>query len=51
MVENGVFWASVGSVYESLVISANSQTANNQTQYKAIYPQATFSSNIKSNLT
>ncbi len=47
MVENGVFWASVGSVYESLVISANSQIGNNQTQYKAIYPQATFSSNMR----
>ena len=47
MVENGVFWASVGSVYESLVISANSQLGNNQTQYKAVYPQATFSSNIR----
>ncbi|MDJ0573902.1 MAG: VWA domain-containing protein [Xenococcaceae cyanobacterium MO_234.B1] len=47
MVENGVFWASVGSVYESLVISANSQIGNNQTQYQAIYPQATFSSNIR----
>lgn len=47
MVENGVFWASVGSVYESLVISANIQLDNNQTKYKAIYPQATFSSNIR----
>ncbi len=47
MVENGVFWASVGSVYESLVISANSQIGNNQTQYQAIYPQATFSSNMR----
>ena len=47
MVENGVFWASVGSVYESLVISANSQTSNNQTQYKAVYPDATFSSNMR----
>ncbi len=47
MVENGVFWASVGSVYESLVISANSQLGNNQIQYKAVYPQATFSSNIR----
>ena len=47
MVENGVFWASVGSVYESLVISANSQASNNQTQYKAVYPQATFSSNMR----
>ena len=47
MVENGVFWASVGSVYESLVISANSRAGKSQTQYKAVYPQATFSSNIR----
>ena len=47
MVENGVFWASVGSVYESLVISANSTRGNNQTQYKAVYPHATFSSNMR----
>ncbi|MBE9044125.1 extracellular solute-binding protein [Pleurocapsales cyanobacterium LEGE 10410] len=47
MVKNGVFWASVGSVYESLVISANSQLDNNQTKYQAVYPQATFSSNIR----
>jgi Ca-activated chloride channel family protein len=45
MVENGIFWASVGSVYESSVISANSQLNNSQTQYQAIYSQATFSSN------
>lgn len=45
IVENGVFWASVGSVYESSVISANSKLGNNQTQYQAVYPQATFSSN------
>jgi Ca-activated chloride channel family protein len=46
MVENGVFWASVGSVYESLVIQANSQpgAAN---KYRAVYPRATFSSNIR----
>ena len=51
MVENGVFWASVGSVYESLVISANSQNWGNtsfaHTQYKAVYPHATFSSNMR----
>lgn len=45
IVENGVFWANVGSVYESLVIRANSQ--GNQTDYQAVYPQATFSSNIR----
>jgi Ca-activated chloride channel family protein len=45
MVENGIFWANVGSVYESLVIRANEQ--GNQSNYQAIYPQATFSSNIR----
>ena len=47
MVQNGVFWASVGSVYESLVISANSQSGNSQTKYQAVYPSATFSSNMR----
>lgn len=47
MIQNGPFWASVGSVYESLVINANTQNTNNQTQYKAVYPKATFSSNIR----
>jgi len=44
MVKNGVFWASVGSVYESSVIAANSQNTANQTKYQAVYPKATFSS-------
>ena len=47
MTENGVFWASVGSVYESLVIDANSKATNNQNQYQAVYPQATFTSNMR----
>jgi Ca-activated chloride channel family protein len=47
MVENGLFWANVGSVYESLVIRANSQGEENKTKYQAVYPQATFSSNIR----
>ncbi|MEL7421225.1 MAG: VWA domain-containing protein, partial [Cyanobacteria bacterium J06555_3] len=46
MTENGVFWASVGSVYESLVINANTQT-NNQDKFQAVYPQATFTSNMR----
>ena len=50
MTENGVFWASVGSVYESLVIDANSRSATGQTKYQAIYPQATFTSNIRAML-
>lgn len=47
MVENGLFWANVGSVYESLVIRANSQGNENKTKYQAVYPKATFSSNIR----
>ena len=48
MVKNGPFWASVGSVYESSVIEANSNPqANNTTRYEAIYPQATFTSNMR----
>ena len=50
MTENGVFWASVGSVYESLVIDANTKRTNNSTKYKAVYPQATFTSNIRAML-
>ena len=46
MVQNGVFWASIGSVYESLVIEANSNP-NNTTRYEAVYPQATFTSNLR----
>ncbi len=37
----------MGSVYESLVISANSQNTANSTKYKAVYPKNTFSSNIR----
>jgi len=46
MVENGVFWASIASVYESLVIEANSNP-NNTTRYEAVYPKATFTSNLR----
>lgn len=45
MVDNGVFWANVGSVYESLVIRANDQSS--ERNYQAVYPSATFSSNIR----
>ncbi len=47
MIANGPYWASVGSVYESVVIRANSQLQPSQTPYKAIYPKATYSSNIR----
>lgn len=47
MVENGPFWASVGSVYESSVIAANSTLQPGQTKYVAVYPKATFTSNMR----
>lgn len=47
MVKNGSFWASIGAVYESSVIQANTNLPPNQTRYEAIYPQATFTSNMR----
>lgn len=47
MVKNGPFWASVGSVYESSVIAANSTLESGQQRYEAVYPKATFSSNMR----
>lgn len=47
MVQNGPFWASVGSVYESSVIAANRNLQPNQSKFQAIYPQATFTSNMR----
>jgi Ca-activated chloride channel homolog len=47
MVQNGQFWASVASVYESSVIAANSSLPAGQPRYEAVYPQATFSSNMR----
>ncbi|MEA5599022.1 VWA domain-containing protein [Rivularia sp. UHCC 0363] len=47
MVKNGQFWASVGSVYESSVIDANSHLQPGQESYQAVYPQATFTSNMR----
>lgn len=49
MIKNGPFWASVGSVYESSVIKANSQSQAQpqQTRYEAIYPLSTFTSNMR----
>lgn len=47
MVKNGPFWASVGSVYESSVIAANSGLQPGQERYEAVYPQATFTSNMR----
>jgi len=48
MVQNGTFWASIGSVYESSVIAANTGLSPGQPKYEAIYPKATFSSNMRS---
>ena len=47
MVKNGSFWASIASVYESSVIEANSHLQSGQTPYEAIYPKATFNSNMR----
>ncbi|NJK72478.1 MAG: VWA domain-containing protein [Synechococcaceae cyanobacterium SM2_3_60] len=47
MVQNGVFWASVGSVYESSVIAANTNLEPGQPRYEAVYPRATFTSNMR----
>lgn len=47
MVQNGPFWASVGSVYESSVIAANTDLQPGQTRFQAVYPAATFDSNMR----
>lgn len=47
MVENGPFWASVGSVYESSVIAANTDLPPGGTRYEAVYPKSTFTSNMR----
>jgi Ca-activated chloride channel family protein len=47
MVQNGPFWASMGSVYESSVIAANSSLQPGQPRYEAVYPKSTFSSNMR----
>lgn len=47
MVKNGLFWASIGSVYESSVIEVNSSQNPTQTRYEAIYPEATYTSNMR----
>ncbi|MEM7726555.1 MAG: extracellular solute-binding protein [Cyanobacteria bacterium P01_A01_bin.45] len=47
MVKNGPFWASVGSVYESSVIEANSNLQPGQKRYQAVYPKSTFTSNMR----
>ncbi|MEM1291092.1 MAG: VWA domain-containing protein [Cyanobacteria bacterium P01_H01_bin.162] len=47
MATNGPFWASIGSVYESSVIAANTQLEPGQPKYVAVYPPATFTSNMR----
>lgn len=47
MVANGPFWASIGSVYESSVIAVNSSLPPGQPRYTAVYPKATFTSNMR----
>lgn len=47
MVENGPFWASIGSVYESSVIAANTDLPPGGTRYEAVYPKSTFTSNMR----
>ncbi|MBW4698121.1 MAG: VWA domain-containing protein [Aphanocapsa lilacina HA4352-LM1] len=47
MARNGPYWASVGSVYESSVIAANSALPADQPRFEAIYPRATFTSNMR----
>ena len=47
MVKNGAYWASVASVYESSVIAANDSIAPGQPRYEAVYPKATFTSNMR----
>lgn len=46
MVQNGPYWASIASVYESSVIAANSNSQGND-KYEAIYPKTTFTSNMR----
>ncbi|MGB3404659.1 MAG: extracellular solute-binding protein [Microcoleaceae cyanobacterium] len=47
MVKNGIYWASIGSVYESSVIQANTGLPPNASRYQAIYPTETFTSNMR----
>ncbi|MEB3293780.1 MAG: extracellular solute-binding protein [Synechococcales bacterium] len=47
MVQNGPFWASIGSVYESSVIMTNSNLQPGQPKYQAVYPKATYAANMR----
>jgi Ca-activated chloride channel family protein len=47
MQRNGVFWASVASVYESSVVGVNSRLEPGQEAFVAVYPRATYSSTMR----
>lgn len=47
MVQNGTYWASVGSVYESSVVAVNAKLPPGQEKYQAIYPRSTYTSNMR----
>lgn len=47
MAQNGPFWASIGSVYESSVIAANAAIQPGQQKLVAVYPKATFNSSMR----
>ncbi|WP_164929293.1 VWA domain-containing protein [Gloeobacter violaceus] len=47
MARNGPYWASVGSVYEASVIAANGDLGSDEPRFEAVYPKATFTSNMR----
>ncbi|MFM7314358.1 MAG: extracellular solute-binding protein [Cyanobium sp.] len=47
MQRNGIFWASVASVYESSVVAVNSARQPDQQRLVAVYPRATYSSTMR----
>ena len=47
MVRNGPFWASVGSVYESSVVSGNQQRKPGEPLMVAVYPRDTYTSTMR----
>lgn len=47
MQRNGIFWASVASVYESSVVAANGRREPGQEALVAVYPRATYSSTMR----
>jgi Ca-activated chloride channel family protein len=47
MQRNGVFWASVASVYESSVVALNTSRGPDQERLQAVYPRVTYSSTMR----